>query len=142
MARAITSITGGLLLIASIAGCASQRPRFDPDDPVKYANAWQPGWPIPRELLRYRNDSEWFHGGHIYHTDSHQVYSDVENYLFLWAIVVHPDTDQRVFLVAAEQALLMGGPRRFFNDLRAFAARERSRAKEPRFRAVLQRDAE
>lgn len=108
--RVITSIAAGVLLIVSIAGCASPRPRFNPEDPVKYANGWQPGWPIPRELLRYRNDSEWFHGGHIYPTDSHQVYSDIENYGFLRAVVVHPNTDQRVFLAAVEQALITGGP--------------------------------
>lgn len=81
---------------------------------VRQANAWQPGEPIPHELLNYTASS----GCMPMITDSAPVFGSITNYALLQKILFTP-CKEAIFGLAVTESLSVVGPSRFYNDLRA-----------------------
>ena len=84
---------------------------------IRQVSAWQPGEPVPADLLEFRKSASCF----ALPTDTSFAFSQLKDYDLLQAILLAP-CDRRVFQYAADRALDIGGPNRFYGDLRRLYA--------------------
>lgn len=84
-------------------------------DLERVSNSWKVGEPIPSKLLDYRTSSD----GSCFPIPrgTEMLFGSITNYALLWQIVLLPDSDRRVFTNAVTDAVIVGGPNRFFHDL-------------------------
>ena len=132
---AILRTTAILFLFGFASFARSSGPVEEPL--VARANAWQSGQPIPGELLRYRDSGAVSTGLVIADPildsrDSFLVFYGITNYALLHA-VLFTTHDPRIFDLADHQAMVIGGPRRFYADLAAEMQRRPALASQPRF---------
>lgn len=81
-------------------------------------NSWEGGEPIPPGLLDFHKS--WDTGSCFPNPrGTKMLFGSITNYALLWKIVLLPDTDLRIFTNAVNQAVVVGGPNKFFHDLAA-----------------------
>ena len=112
---------------------------------VTRANAWKLGMPVPKELLRYRDSTAWEKANLLVCSDpvfrsddSFLVFYSITNYPLL-RVILFTAHDQRIFDLADKRALLVGGPRRFYDDLTAELRRQPTLLSQKRFLTLNER---
>jgi hypothetical protein len=116
----------GLLALLLISGCATSEPGDEDLRPaanrlVAEANQWKQGDRIPPHMLELREPDE---DGHCLGlvTDTQDVFERVTNYTLFLELI--PRANERLLEYAAERAVLLAGPSRFYADLlKLYAAR-------------------
>lgn len=77
--------------------------------------SWKKSDPIPAELLHYRSTpSEDFPEP----SDTFPTFNAITNYPLLFEVILYPETDEKVVLIAENRALYLVGPNRLFRDLK------------------------
>src|SRR6266566_243547 len=100
----------GVVFIASAADNYKEAAELE-----RVGDSWKEGEPIPLKLLDYRTSSD----GSCFPNPrgTEMLFGSITNYPLLWHIVLLPNTDLGVFTNAVIDAIIVGGPNRFFHDL-------------------------